>query len=69
MKNLNSVYNMGSCQEDINYPRPRFMGLRMPIIRYIESAIAAEHPTLLSLGRVFTRTNNHGGPSPSAFSN
>lgn len=54
-------------QEDINYPRPRYMGVKMPIIRYIEGAIAAEQPTLLSLQDVYTRTNNHGGPPPQAF--
>lgn len=54
-------------QEDINYPRPRYMGVKMPIIRYIEGAIAAEHPTLLPLQDVYTRTNNHGGPPPRAF--
>lgn len=54
-------------QEDINYPRPRFMGVRMPILRYIEGAVAAAQPNLLSLERVFRRTNNHGGPPPAAF--
>lgn len=54
-------------QEDINYPRPRFMGVRMPLTRYIEGVVAAEHPQLLSLEQVLTRTNNHGGPPPTAF--
>jgi hypothetical protein len=47
-------------QEDINYPRPNNMGIRMPIIRYIEGAIAAEHPDILNLATVWYRTNNHG---------
>lgn len=44
-------------QEDINFPPPRKMGIRMPLIRYIEGAIAAVHPKLLSLAQVFNRTN------------
>ena len=54
-------------QEDINYPRPRYMGVRMPIIRYIEGAVAAIHNELLPLDEVKDRTNNHGGPPPRAF--
>lgn len=56
-------------QEDINYPRPKHMGIRMPIIRYIEGAVAALHPNLLTLQQVLNRTNNHGGPPPQAFNN
>ena len=54
-------------QEDINFPRPRFMGVRMPLIRYIEGAISALHPNLLSLEDVIRRTNNHGRPPQPAF--
>lgn len=54
-------------QEDINYPRPQKMGVRMPIIRYIEGAIAALHPHLISLSEVIIRTNNHGRPPKPAF--
>lgn len=56
-------------QEDINYPRPNKMGVRMPIIRYIEGAISALHPQLLSLSEVINRTNNHGRPPQPAFIN
>ena len=48
-------------QEDINYPRPRFKGIKLPLTRYIEGAIAAIHPELLPLKQVMSRTNNHGG--------
>ncbi|PHC09926.1 hypothetical protein COE99_09460 [Bacillus toyonensis] len=54
-------------QEDINFPRPRYMGVRMPLIRYIEGAISALHPNLLSLDDVIRRTNNHGRPPQPAF--
>jgi hypothetical protein len=54
-------------QEDINYPRPRNMGVRMPITRYIEGAIAAIHPDILSLDIVLSRTNNHGRRPDPAF--
>ncbi|PED71318.1 hypothetical protein CN680_07550 [Bacillus pseudomycoides] len=54
-------------QEDINFPRPQKMGVRMPLIRYIEGAISALHPNLLSLNEVINRTNNHGRPPQPAF--
>lgn len=54
-------------QEDINYPRPTKMGIRMPLIRYIEGAISALHPNLISLKEVFLRTNNHGRRPDSPF--
>ncbi|HDR4895648.1 hypothetical protein OCB14_15225 [Bacillus cereus] len=54
-------------QEDINFPRPRYMGVRMPLIRYIEGAISALHPNLLSLDEVIRRTNNHGRRPQPAF--
>ncbi|WDC91255.1 hypothetical protein [Priestia megaterium] len=56
-------------QEDINFPRPRNMGVRMPIIRYIEGAISALHPQLLPLREVIYRTNNHGRRPDPAFIN
>ncbi|MGK9185337.1 hypothetical protein KXS12_24265 [Priestia filamentosa] len=55
-------------QEDINFPRPNNIGIRMPLIRYIEGAIAAEHPNLLPLSTVIKRTSKHGGPPYPAFS-
>lgn len=54
-------------QEDINFPRPQKMGVRMPLVRYIEGAIAATHPQILSLHSVIFRTNNHGRRPDSAF--
>lgn len=54
-------------QEDINYPRPQRMGVRMPLIRYIESAMSALHPNLLPIEEVLKRTNNHGSRPPNPF--
>ncbi|MEL5987551.1 hypothetical protein D6T70_11335 [Kurthia gibsonii] len=56
-------------QEDINYPRPRYMGIKMPFIRYIESAISAIHPDIISIDEVITRTNNHGTKPTQAINN
>ncbi|OKO50941.1 hypothetical protein ABH17_026830 (plasmid) [Bacillus toyonensis] len=54
-------------QEDINFPRPRYMGVKRPLIRYIEGAISALHSNLLSLDDVIRRTNNHGRRPQPAF--
>lgn len=54
-------------QEDINYPRPRFYGIAMPLIRFLEAIIASEQPELIDLPTVIQRINNHGGPPPRPF--
>ncbi|TCI33880.1 hypothetical protein EVJ29_13410 [Exiguobacterium sp. SH4S7] len=52
-------------QEDINYPRERYMGVRMPLIRYTEAVIASTHPALLGIATVVARTEARGGrPAP-----
>lgn len=53
-------------QEDINYPRNTYMGVRMPLIRYVEAVISARHPTLLEVDVVVANANpnRRGAPSP-----
>ncbi|WP_214828370.1 hypothetical protein [Exiguobacterium sp. s26] len=52
-------------QEDINYPSPRHMGVRMPFVRYTEAVISSIHPDLLDIETVVTRTAARGGrPAP-----
>lgn len=54
-------------QEDINYPRNRYMGVRMPLIRYVEAIISARHPELISLNVVITRASERYGPPAQRF--
>lgn len=52
-------------QEDINYPSPRHMGVRMPFVRYTEAVISSIHPNLLDIETVVERTAARGGrPAP-----
>ncbi len=52
-------------QEDINYPRNRYMGVRMPLTRYVEAVISARHPGLLPLNVVVANaTRRYGRPTP-----
>lgn len=52
-------------QEDINYPRNLKMGVRMPLIRYVEAVISARHPELLPLNIVVANaTRRFGRPAP-----
>lgn len=49
-------------QEEINYPQPKYKGIKLPFQRFFEA-------TLICLGlttkeNVHTRTNNHGGGVP-----
>lgn len=54
-------------QEDINYPRPRYFGLCMPLIRFTEAIIAGEQNNIITFQEVVNRINNHGGPPPRAI--
>lgn len=54
-------------QEDINYPRPDFYGIAMPLIRFLEAIIASSQPELIDFSTVIKRINNHGGPPPKPF--
>lgn len=54
-------------QEDINYPRNRYMGVRMPLIRYVEAVISARHPELISLNVVVTHAAKRYGPPAQRF--
>ncbi len=52
-------------QEDINYPSPRHMGVRMPFVRYTEAVISSILPDLLDIETVVARTAARGGrPAP-----
>lgn len=54
-------------QEEINYPSPRFLGKRLPIIRYQEAAIG---PLLsIDINALTERTNNHGKKPPALLEN
>lgn len=60
--NLKTKIYWISLQEDINYPRPRYQGIRLPLQRFFEA-------TLLCLDMInkddpYTRTNNHGKNTP-----
>ena len=48
-------------QEDINYPRPKYMGVKLPLIRYIEAAISAIHPEIITIDGVLGRTDMRNG--------
>ncbi|WP_339148998.1 MULTISPECIES: hypothetical protein [unclassified Sutcliffiella] len=51
-------------QEDINYPRPKKQGVRLPFKRYLEAITSAYHPNVITLNQVIKRTNNHHGSVP-----
>lgn len=56
-------------QEDINYPRSKgYFGVKLPFYRYIEAAIAANHPDLLTLEEVIENTDFEGRTPQNAFS-
>lgn len=56
-------------QEDINYPRPNFMGVKLPLIRYIEAAISAIHPEIITIDEVLGRTDMRDGILHNAINN
>lgn len=51
-------------QEDINYPRPRFKGIKLPLSRFFEASLI-HNGNFYNLKEIHNRTNNHGGPPPS----
>lgn len=51
-------------QEEINYPRPKYQGIRLPFKRYVEAIISSIYPNIITLHQVQTRTNNHGRSVP-----
>ena len=51
-------------QEDINYPRNAYMGVRMPLIRYVEAVISARRPKILEVDVVVANANRRGTPPP-----
>ncbi|MBT2571126.1 hypothetical protein [Planococcus sp. ISL-110] len=52
-------------QEDINYPRPRYRGIRLAITRYLEGIVACLNPNLLNLEQVKISTKKKAGiPDP-----
>lgn len=54
-------------QEDINYPRPRWQGIKLPLHRFIEAAIAGYQPNVIKKEEVINRINNHGGGIPKSL--
>lgn len=50
-------------QEEINYPQPNYAGRRLPFQRYFEAVLAKI--SMIDLGEVRRRTNNHGYSIPS----
>lgn len=60
---------LGTLKEKIDYPRPRYQGIKLPINRYIEAIISANHPQIISLNQVVQRTNNHNSGVPINLNN
>lgn len=49
-------------QEEINYPQPRFRGIKMPFQRFYEALLVKDG--ILTVEELYERTNNHGRPAP-----
>lgn len=49
-------------QEDINYPRPRYQGICLPLQRFFEATLICLN--MIDKSNLYIRTNNHGGSVP-----
>lgn len=61
----NKIYWI-TLQEEINYPQPRFKGIKLPFQRFFEATLVCLG--LIDIQTLYTRTNNHNGRVPSLLS-
>lgn len=66
---LKNIIYWITLQEDINYPRPKFRGIRLSYCRFYEGILSAFDSNLFPLATVHSRTNNHGKGVPSLYNN
>lgn len=55
------IYSI-ALQEEINYPQPKYQGIKMPFQRFYEALLVKDK--LLTVKELYDRTNNHGKPAP-----
>ncbi len=68
LEQLKHIIYWVTLQKEINYPRPKCQGIILPFSRYIEAILSANHPEIITLEQVISRTNNHNGRVPPLLS-
>lgn len=68
LEQLQHIIFWVTLQEEINYPQPRYQGISLPFFRYFEAILSANHPEIITLEQVISRTNNHKSSVPSLLS-